>query len=143
MQWNVFADIHSYSTFFILEFKFSNRKDSSLLKIMWKKAGSRWTLLAMTSVGEWFLYIFFVWFFKGKIYCQIILKTFFLFCFAQFWVFVKRSETSFSTTFWVWRFRKSFYILFIEQISLSSCLYFLTYWITCVLQLFFVRSMTS
>ena len=51
-------------------------------------------------------------------------------------IFRKGSKASFSTTFYVWFFKKmSCYILVTDLISLSDSLYLSKYWTVCVLQL--------
>ena len=58
----------------------------------------------------------------------------------------KRPRTSLHASFCEWFSKKdcfSFYVLLIEQISLSSCLYLMRYWAICVLQLFVIQVMTS
>ena len=58
--------------------------------------------------------------------------------YTQFWFFRKGSEDSFSTKFCVWFFRKNVsHVILTDQISLSDCLYVLTYWAICVLELLF------
>ena len=50
--------------------------------------------------------------------------------YAQFWFFRKESGTRFPTAFYVWLFNKkcfSSYILLTDQISLSDCIYLLSF----------------
>ena len=58
----------------------------------------------------------------------------------------KKSGTSLSASFYALILTKNVflrYILLIDQISLPDFLYFLRYWAICILELFFVRSVTS
>ena len=61
--------------------------------------------------------------------------------YAQFWFFVKMSETSFSITFCVWFFKKSIVLYSYDCPDfIVWLLYLLRYWAVCVLC---VRSVTS
>ena len=64
--------------------------------------------------------------------------------YAQYLFFIKRAWTSFSPAFYVWFFKKHIcYILLTDQILLSDCIYFLRYWVICLLYFFVVKSVTS
>ena len=68
-------------------------------------------------------------------------------------IFMKGSGTSFTTTFCVWSFLKNICYTMMsrdnkpaswdEQVSLSGCLYFLSYWTICILQLFVSQTVIS
>ena len=65
--------------------------------------------------------------------------------YAQFWFFRKGPGTIFSTYFFFEIFQEKYfsgYILLTDHISLPDYLYFLRYWIICVLQLFASRVVT-
>ena len=65
--------------------------------------------------------------------------------YTQIWFIREGFGNSFSATFWVWFFNKSFsHVIFCKLAKFDSdCLYFLRYWAICVLRLFVNQVVTS